>query len=243
MKIAIYDRDELRFETLRIHLLKYGDAHGTDMQVVRFADSDELCRGLEREAFPLIFADAQISGDAWGRIVRRFRALCKEARLVFLLPSGDTAADAPADGIYFLRDAMDMTALEAEIDAFSNVTAPKGNTVLVRTGHPGMPRGLLVDDIRYIEQAGTVCRIGYRTETVECPDKAHALFTAAENAAPDGRFVLVFRGVLVNARYVVRLTDDSVTLSDGTKFPVSAHRLTHVRNALVNYRYDKNRDV
>lgn len=60
-----------------------------------------------------------------------------------------------------------------------------------------------------------------------------------EQTDNDPRFILINRGIVVNADYIISFENNCCILDNGTRLPISVRKRVNIEQSVQNYNFDK----
>lgn len=228
-RIAVVDDQQSDRTWLAEKLSDYMARQHLAFTLSTFSSGEEFLSALERVDFHIVFMDVYMSGINGVETAQGLRARDMDCKLVFLTTSEDFMRQGfSLNSAHYLvkpvkdRDfeqAMANCRLGRMLDVPALSVTVEGRTVEVDTRQ-----------IRYLE----VLQRSAVLHTTQGPLPLGRSFSAvASSLEQDKRFLLCFKGVLVNMDYIAAQEGDELRLDDGSTLPIAPRRR---REILAQYR-------
>lgn len=237
MRIALVDDELIQLQHLRdllaaeLHMLTPNAHHVIDAYLNGKAFLDHWSAGC----YDVVILDIFMGGITGVDVAKQIRSTDSDVNLVFCSQSNEFAAESyQVNAQYYLVKpatqgsvANMLKRLNLElIQLTQSVTLPDGHSLILR-------------QVLYTEYYNHVVSIHLKEGEIYRLRTNHS--TLEELLCPYGFIFSPSKGVLINFYEVIRLSDDSVFMSDGTSLPVSRRKSKEVQSAFTKFRFQKMR--
>lgn len=218
MRIAIVDDDDADRAWLTKQLAELLARRGLEGTVFPFPDGEGFLTAARRERFDLVFLDIYMKGQDGVSTAEELRSFDPDCLLAFSTTSPDHALDGyRVRAVQYLLKPYDTRTLEGLFDQLSRLLPAPEKFVELHTGRHDVR--IRLRDISWAEhfrhQVFVHTAGGGEVST-------RITFGAfAELLAPDSRFFVCGRGVLVNLDHAADFDGGAFLLDDGVHVPVS----------------------
>lgn len=230
MKIAVCDDMQAERELLIPILRAYFAERGLDASIYEFESGEALTAAFSSGLFDIVFMDIYMDGMTGIDTARLLRSADKECVIIFTTTSREHGADAyDLDAFYYIVKPFEKDKLFSVMDKwYANFCEVR--TVRFKLGRTECE--ICIRDILYIDVQGRNCTVHTGAESIITSTP----LSAVETLLPDGEFVRTIRYCLAALRHITFIGEDSLTLSNGEKLPVSRRERDNVKQRLAAYR-------
>lgn len=222
---------------------EYIEEKELDAEVHSFPHPDSLLTACETERFHLYLLDMvmpMMNGVQLGIEIRR---LDREAQIIYVTTAPEFALDSfTTNPLSYLIKPLERQKLFDALDlAFSKIDTDEEATITVKT-HNGL-RILPHSLIACCERVGNSVR--YLLTTGETVESLTIRCTFSEHIAPllnDKRFLQPHASFALNMSRVESLNENGFKLRGGTIVPIAQKQYAVVRNAYLEYRFEKEKE-
>lgn len=230
LSVAVVDDEKVFSTQLSQMLLRWGEAHGTEMKITCFEDGIDIADDFKSK-WDIIFLDIQMKLLDGLATARRIRTFDSEVVLIFVTTMAQYAINGyEVDAFDYILKPLSYPQFELRMNkAAKEVEKKKTHSYVFLKKYSDTVR-ISTDDILYIEVVGHTLR--YVT-TGEIYEKRETIGEAEKELAglPFARCSLSF---LVNLKRIDRVSKDSVFIS-GHELPVSRNRKKEFLQAFSDY--------
>ena len=229
MKIAIVDDDKKVYEHLLALLSELLDCPSG---IVFFPDGEQFLSAWEKGAYDLIILDIFMQKLTGMDVARKIRETDPEARIVFCTTSNEFASESyEVNACYYLHKPFGRERVKAMLDRLNLAEVERLRTVVLPDGNSVVLSHILYADFGSHK---TILHIkGDKDVIVRSPFSDIEPLLCAHPC-----FFSPCRGVVINLHEVRSQTQDTFTLSDGTRIPISRRRAKDVLEAYSSFRFD-----
>ena len=229
--IAVCDDERAALSVLSGALVNAFRQHDVEATVKMFVTARDLVRRMKECTFDLLFLDIEMPGMDGLSLARQLRREGNLIDIIFISNREDLVFDAlrcnPKGFIRKSRFIQDVTSV---IDAyFAARQDTKSKVLLVQTR--GQVLYIPIDKLTYIEGSGKVqlAHVVGRSEPLELRKLMQQL---EEDLKPYG-FLRIHKGFLVNYRFIRRISDKEVLLTNDEVLPISRRKEQDIRDAYL----------
>ncbi len=231
IKIAVLDDLQNDRLILSEKINAYLGERKVPFELKEFECAEDFLRQFKPKSYDLVFLDIYMDGMNGIDAAREIYRQDYNCKLIFLTVANQFWKESFAvRAVYYLtkplieedfNQAMELADIRAEY------TVP-----IISVLHNKAPRNIDTGKIMYIEYVA-------RKPVLHLTDETLALnMSFAEATEPlmsDGRFLMCYRGVLVNMEYVDRVMEDCFLLQNGDKLPINIRNKKMIVAAYRNY--------
>ena len=244
LHIAICDDMPDQLEMITDLTKEYIENKKLDAEIHTFSHPDSLLSACEKERFHLYLLDMvmpMMNGVQLGIEIRR---LDHEAQIIYVTTAPEYALDSfLANPISYLIKPLERQKLFDTLDlAFSKIDTGEEEAITVKTS-AGL-RVLTHSSIACCERTGNSVR--YLLTTGETVESLTIRCPFSEHIAPlllDKRFLQPHASFALNMSRVESLNEQGFTLRGGAFVPIAQKQYKAVRNAYLDYRFEKERQL
>lgn len=236
MKIALVDDEQIYLEEMSRICRKFGEENNLQIETALFSDGEDFLRSLDGNGYSVVFMDIYMDGINGVSAAQKLRERDSGCVLVFLTSSSEHMPEAfschafeyvtkpftPQRVEKILRDAMKVMPQPMKyIDFYSdrkNVRLLFDEIVSVIT------------DAHYIDVETT------GGKTVHC---RMTMSQFMEQTSGDPRFILINKGIAVNADYIDDFENNCCIMYNGTQFPIRVRDCQEIKQSVQKYNFDK----
>lgn len=216
--IGICDGEQAVRSLLASYVERYRKETGAEIQLLSYSTGEKLLKNyiLDLDLFFLEIPLRKINGLKIAEYLRRYDARIRIVFLTAVLTYVLEAYDVGANN-YILKP-LTYNKFCKELNRVSGRDAGEERSLLEQ--HRNTIRRVYFGDIRYIETCGKNTVIHTCKEEVPSTRQMKQF----EALLADTTLIRCHAGYIVNLRYFSKLDENTVTLTDGTKIPVSRNR-------------------
>lgn len=239
MKIAMVDDEKEYFAIMNQFFHEFACKNHCQLKVATFTDGESFLNSFAAGAYDLVFMDIYIGNSNGVDIARQMLAIDSNCLLVFLTSSSEFMPDAFSCHAfdYITKPISGEHVLQVLQDAKARLL-PEQNYVEVANGRRKVPVMLrdvksVISDLHYLKITladGTVLRS--RMTISE-------FLTLVSN---DPRFVLVNKGILLNADYIVGFEDNCCVVKGDERFPLRVRDRHQIEQTIQDYNFHSMRN-
>lgn len=236
LKIAICDDDAEQILSLQKYLEKYELEFDVDFKISLFTSGEKLLSQYKGTgSFHIIFLDVEMfekSGLETARIIRSKGDF--DTKIVFVSNYPQYMQDSfNVQAFHYLQKPL---AYSTFCDLMTQIVTlyQKSQTVKFLIRQDGSEELINLNDILYIESVKNSKNLLHYVLT------DHELYTKGvllnlKEELQDYHFVTPYRGFLVNLKYIHYINETSLTLTDGTKIPLSRRCNRQIHNLFTKH--------
>lgn len=236
MKIALVDDEQKCLDEMAELIRIFGAQHHCQIETVPFLTVEAFLSAFEEGSFFAIFMDIYMDGMDGIATALRMRHADSWCILVFLTSSTDFMPDAfschafeyitkPFSPQRIFKVLTDILKMLPPLQKYIELTVSR------KTVHIFLDEIVsVITDAHYLDIALTDgeklrCRMTM-TEFVKLTDA-------------DSRFLLINKGIIVNADYILEFQDSCCILENGTRFPIRIRDRLNIEQAARDYTFEK----
>ena len=216
LKIAICDDNELQLDILSSMVSDYGRETGVPMKIVCYQNGRKLIDDLMMNTYDIYLLDMIMPDISGMDVARLLRSRKDKGQIIFVTASADYAiASYEVEALYYMLKPLNRDVLFKVLDKAIRIISCTGLDFSVKT-----PDGYALVKTReliYVEAQGR-SPIYHQTRGREVRGLVlRSSFSAATKGfLSTGFFAYLGPSKLINLKYVERMNDECVMLSDGT---------------------------
>lgn len=234
LKIALVDDEQIYLDEMAELCRGFGAENRIDMQIAQFSDGESFLNSPEE--YPIVFMDIYMNGTDGVLTAKKLRRRSSSGLLIFMTSSSE-----------HMPEAFSCHAFEYIVKPFS---APRVSKVL------GDALKVIPRDGEYVELCiGKKCIRTALGDIVSVVTDAHYLeidltdgdrlrcrMTAgrfSEITGNDRRFILINKGIMVNADHITEFENSCCILENGRRLPIRIRDRLKIEQAVRNYNFEK----
>lgn len=237
MQIAIVDDSAEDKKELSVCLKNYMSRNHLDYTLTEFEDGENFLKAAAQIHFQLVFMDIYMKGMDGMETAKRLRQKNRTCKIIFLTITEDYARMGYSlSATYYLlkplslhqedfEDAMKLCQLKPPYEVM---------TLSVTVNHQRLE--LPTEKILYIDYQ----KRGTQIHTAECVIPVSGSFLEVTAALQkDRRFLVCYRGILINMDYISHVDSQSFRLINGEELPITLRNGKQLREAYRHYVFSK----
>ena len=235
MNIALVDDRQEDLDRLRDTLNQYAAMNGLKPQLCCFPSGEAMLADFRAHQYTMIFLDVFMEGLSGIETAERIRNLDEDVCLVFVTTSNEHQAEAIHWHVYdYLNKEEGDDAVFRVMDRYLRRHTEAGRKTFP-FGTEKAAVSIPYDQIVYLAADRNYLTIHDRQGL---PHRIRMTFSAARRQLePDGRFLMILRGVMVNMDYITDVSDGSCCLQGKTRLPVSLRNSDRIEEIWTNYTF------
>lgn len=234
LKIAIVDDEKECLNEIGRFCSDFGANFAYSVETVLFASGEAFLEAFESGGFSVVFMDIYMDGMDGIAAALKMRSMDSRCLLVFLTSS-----------VEFMPDAFSCHAFEYITKPFSrqrifDVLSDAAKVLPHSKRYIKLVNGREAVRVPLDEIISVVTDAHYLDVTLANGKNLRCRMTMAEfeeKTGRDARFILVNRGIYVNAEYILTFEDRCCVMENGTKFPVRVRDSARIEQAVLDYNF------
>lgn len=201
-----------------------------------FLNADDFQKNYHPCKYSIIFMDIYMDNISGIDIAEKIYSDNVDTKIIFLTTSTDHMPDAFRCHTY---EYVVKPATHNRIFKILNdiITTNAGSDKILTMVSSGENRVIPYSDIVFIKSSNHNIEITDNSGKVYITRQT---FSSIENKlVHDSRFLLIIRGVLINMDYIVRFSNHSCSLTDGSTLPVNSRKFKSLEKVWANYMFSK----
>ena len=236
MKIALVDDEQECLDEMAQLCSDFGVQHHCQMETISFTSGEAFLNAFENGGFSVVFMDIYMSGMDGVAAAQKMRNLDSRCILVFLTSTTE-----------FMPDAFSCHAFEYITKPFSPQRVQKILTDILEV-LPSSSQYIEVVCSRKTIQVSIDKIISVTTDAhyldigLSDGEKLRCRMTMREfmgRIEVDTRFILVNKGITVNADYILAFEDNCCILENGVQYPIRVRDRLKIEQAARDYNFEK----
>jgi DNA-binding LytR/AlgR family response regulator len=242
VNIAICDDDNSELEKIKsaVETFIALKQHEHQIAVQIFTNGNDLLSYISRHgSFDLLILDIIMPGINGLEIAEEIRSNNSACKIIFLTSSPEFAVHSykVRAFYYFLKPFSDSELIVQLEKALDEMAVEQSSSIIIK-GKSKLTR-VQIHKIRYLESVKHVVFFHlHNNEALSCygsMEEFHDILLA------DNRFVKCHKSFIVNMNYVISISKKDFVLADKTLVPISKQVFQQVKNAYINYFFEKER--
>lgn len=233
LKIAICDDEEnvcYQLEKIIIEILKQ---RAVKYQIELFFTGEELCEYMEKRQYDLIFLDIElpnVNGIDIGKYVREM--LKNEmVQIAYISAKAEYAIELfDFRPINFLIKPLDVKKVTKVIDKYCIINGQ--NNYVFNYMKKKQYYKVPMSEIRYFERNNRKVTIHTKNGIDEFYDSMEQVYARVKG----NDFLFIHKSIIVNYRFIKKVSYDNVEMADGTVLPISQPRRKEIKEMCMNIR-------
>ncbi len=236
MKIALVDDEPIYLDKMERLCQDFALQNQCLIETVPFTSGETFLKSLKQDSFPLVFMDIYMSGMDGITTALKMREHDSRCLLVFLTSSKEFMPDAfSCHAFEYITKPFSEKRVAAVLQDALKVLPPALKYIVITSSRKTIPVFLhdiisAVTDAHYINFSlmnGTSLR-----SRMTMPE----FLRLTEN---DPRFILVNKGIALNADHILDFENNCCILENGTTFPIRVRNCQKVEQSIQNYHFEK----
>lgn len=235
MKIALVDDDAACLSEMEKLCHAFSAREQRAVETVCFCSAEAFLAALPGSGFSLVFLDiymGSLTGVDAARLLRETDGRCL---IVFLTSSTEHMPEAfTCHAFEYITKPFTPERIENVLrDAF-RLLPDDASYIEIGTGRRSVR--VLLDQIVSVSADGHYLDIGLTDGRTLRPRMTLAEFL--DETGPDARFLIVNKGVVLNAEYILDFENSCCLLENGARFPIRQRDKLEIEQAVLDYRFD-----
>ena len=238
MKIAIVDDEPACLEEIARICRKFGEGNNLRLEISTFSDGESFLKTLDRDCYSVVFMDVYMKGMNGVDTARRLRRHDSSCILIFLTSSGEHMPEAFSCHAfeYITKPFAPERVMDVLKDVLKAVPSPTQSKYIDFRSDRKNVRLFLEELISIVTDAHYLDVEAQGGRTLRCRLTIAQFLDQAEN---DPRFILINKGIAVNADHIISFENNCCFLDNGTQFPIRVRNRLRIEQAVQNYNIDK----
>lgn len=229
--VAVCDDDKAALSILSGAIVSAFKSHNVDANVELFERPRELLRRMQDCAFELLFLDIEMPGMDGITLGKQLRRENNLIDIIFISNREDLVFDAlRINPKGFIRKSRFLQDVVGVIDAYFAARPEEKAAKLIVQSRDEI-RYISLNELMYIEGAGKVQMLHMAGKTE--PMEIHRQMQELEGELIPQGFLRIHKGYLVNYRFIRRIGDVDVLLTNGERVPMSRRKSQETKNAYM----------
>ena len=235
MKFALVDDEILQLQNLRqllaaeLHTLTPNTPHLID----GYRNGQVFLDHWQPGMYDVVVLDIFMGGITGVDVAKEIRRTDSAVKLVFCSRSNEFAAESyQVNAQYYLVKPATPGSISNMLQRLNLELIQMGQSITLPDGH-----SIILRQILYTEYFNHVVTIYFKNDQPHRVRINHSQLE--EMLTPYGYIYCPSKGILVNFHEVVSITEDTLTLSNGTALPVSRRKSKDVQAAYTKFRFQK----
>lgn len=234
--IALVDDEQIYLEEIEQICRKFGEDVSIQINTFPFSDGETFLNSIDRNCYSIVFMDIYMNGMngvCTAQILRERNSRCI---LIFLTSSKDHMPEA------FSCHAFEYTTKPFTEQRFADVLKdalkimpPLSKYINIHSDRKTVK--ILLDEI--ISVITDAHYIDIKTSDGKVLRFRMTMTQFIEQTDNDPRFILINRGIVVNADYIISFENNCCILDNGTRLPISVRKRVNIEQSVQNYNFDK----
>ena len=236
MRIALVDDDQSCLEEMAGFCHDFSRQYRCHVETVSFSSGKAFLEAFESDGFSVVFMDIYMEGTDGIVAALKMRELDSHCLLIFVTSSADFMPDA------FSCHAFEYITKPFSSQRVSHVLAdalkvlPRSQKYIEIANGRKTAR-IFLDDIAYV-----ITDAHYLDITLVNEKKLRCRMTMSqfmEKTGDDNRFILINKGITVNAEHILDFEDNCCIMENGTRLPIRVRDRLGIEQAAQDYNFSK----
>lgn len=234
MKIALVDDEQIYLDEMARLCREFGEEKSLEIELAKYYDGDSFLQSDDK--YSIVFMDIYMNGTDGVLTAQRFRGRDSGCILIFLTSSTE-----------HMPEAFSCHAFEYIVKPFSpNRVKEVLNDVMKIIPEPSKYLEIYSDRknvrIALDDIVSAVTDAHYLDVGILNGTSFHCRMTMGqflERTNGDVRFILINKGIIVNADYITDFENNCCILENGARFPIRVRDRLKIEQAVRDYNFDK----
>lgn len=240
MRIAICDDDKAELEkvTKTVERFDLFRQSNHEITVQTFTTGDDILRAITKHgSFDLLLLDIVMPGMNGIELAEEIRRSNSNCKIIFLTCSPEFAVCSyKVAAFYYLLKPFDEAELTSLLNRALDEMAQEQSASIVVKGHSKLTR-IQIYTIQHVEIVRH--NILFHLRNHEVLSSYGSLTEFQDVLLSDKRFIQCHRSFIVNMNAVISISNKDFILEDKTLVPISKQEYPQVKNAYINYFFNK----
>lgn len=240
MKIALIDDDKECLDKMREYCREFAAARQIRYQVSLFESGEAFLKSIERDSYSIVFIDIYMAGVDGIEAARQLRTKDNRCFLVFLTSSPDHMPDAFSFHAFeYIRKPFTKKRVFQVLEDIRKMASSDSRFVEITSGRKTIP--VFLSDLMSAVSNGHYLEIGLSDGTFLRSRMTVKEFM--ELMEGDSRFLVVNKGIILNADYISGFENNCCVLENGGRFPIKVRARLQIEQAVRDYNFEKIRSM
>lgn len=235
MNIALVDDEKIYLDEIARVCERFGYENNLEIEISVFSDAEDFLGALDGTVFSMVFMDIYMNGMNGVFAAKKLRELDSNCILIFLTSSSEHMPEAFSCHAfeYITKPFTEQRVAETLKDAIKVMPAP---TKYINLYSDRKNLKVMLDEIVSVVTDAHYIKV--RTadgSSIRCR-MTMAGFTEQVN---DPRFILVNKGIAVNADRIIGFENNCCVTDDGEQLPIRVRDRIKIERAVQSYNFDK----
>ena len=230
--IAICDDEKAALELLGPSVRSALRARDVDAVIEIFSRPRDLLARMSSVSFDLLFLDIEMPGMSGLDLAKRLRQEGNLVDIIYISNREDLVFDAlRTNPRGFIRKTRLIQDVSGVIDTYLSYRKADAQPKTMVVKEREQVFRISIEKLQYIEGSGKaqIAHVMGREEPLELHISMQEL---EAELAPHG-FLRIHKGYILNYRFIRRIGDNEVTLTNGEKLPISRRKYQEIRDAYM----------
>lgn len=234
MKIALVDDEQTYLDEMARLCREFGEENRLEIEISAYSDGESFLRS--NVEYSIVFMDIYMSGTSGVLTAQKLRKLDSGCILIFLTSSTEHMPEAFSCHAfeYIVKPFLPQRVKDVLNDAIKNIPMQSKYVELysdrktVRIAFEGIVSAMTDAhylDVELSDGASIRCRM--------------TMGEFIERTNGDPRFILINKGIIVNADYITDFENNCCILENGTRFPIRVRDRLKIEQVVRDYNFDK----
>lgn len=236
MKIALVDDEKIYLDEIARICREFGAENGIELEIYAFSDGESFLASLDGQAYGIIFMDIFMDGTDGVDTSKKLRERDSGCILIFLTSCGERMPEAFSCHAfeYILKPFDENRVKDVLTDTLKLLPAAEEYVELYsdRQTVRIAPSDIVsaVTDAHYLN-------VGLADgSSIRC---RMTIGQFIERTNEDGRFILINKGIIVNADYITDFENSCCILENGGCLPIRVRDRLKIEQTVKDYNFDK----
>lgn len=236
MKIALVDDEQECLEEMAKLVSSFSTRHCLPMDTIPFLSGEAFLNAFKAGGFSAVFMDIYMEGMDGIAAALNMRGMDSRCVLVFLTSSADFMPDAfSCHAFEYITKPFVPQRIFHVLEDILNVLPPQQKYIEVTSSRKTLR--VFLDQIAF-----AITDAHYLNISLLDGEKLRCRMTMGEFIAltdKDSRFLLINKGIAVNAEYILGFEDHCCILENGAKLPIRIRDRLKIEQAARDYHFGK----
>ena len=230
--IAICDDERVALELLGSSVRGALQARNVEAVIETFTRPRDLLQRMEKVSFDLLFLDIEMPGMTGLELAQRLRKEGNLIDIIYISNREDLVFDAlRTNPRGFIRKTRLIQDVSGVIDAYLAYRKADDQPKTLILQDREQTTFIPMDKLQYIEGSGKTQMVHIVGK--EQPTELHKSMQELEEELASQGFLRIHKGYLLNYRFIRRIGDNEVTLTNDDKLPISRRKYQEIRDAYM----------
>lgn len=235
LKIALIDDEQMYLDEMERICREFGEKNGLKVGISAFQNAESFLDTLGNSVYSIVFMDVYMNGMNGVQAAKKLRECDLNCLLIFLTSSGEHMPEA------FFCHAFEYIQKPFTRQRVMDVLSDALKIIPVQTKYVDLYCERKNVRVTLDEIVSVVTDAHYISVETSDGRRLRCRMTMVQftECADDPRFIIVNKGISINADHIVGFENNCCLTDNGARFPIRVRDRLKIEQAVRNYNFDK----